>query len=131
MQSRIRYTKASLPECLANVSDSLEEPYKTAFQKSAEIVKQNTGEASVQVFQKEMKACLDQVVLGKEEKDIVLEFAGKWGYEDAELLMGNMECYRERIQEICEELQSTAAQKSRLSVSLGTMSGILIVILLL
>lgn len=131
MKSEVRYCKAALPECLHGILERLEEPYREAFTKAYEDICENTGESPGIIFQSAMKECLDLVPLEREEKKIFWEFAGKCGFEDAGLQLGSMERYRQQLREIYEQQQNEVIKRGRLAVSLGAMSGVFIVIMLL
>ena len=131
MMSEVRYSKATLPECCIRLADRLEEPYKEAFQAIWEQMSSNTGSTFARLFLNAMKDCLNRLPLEKEEVTLFLEFAGSCGYDDSTMQLVSMERYRERLKQLAEKLQSEAAEKGKMAVGLGTLGGLLLIIILL
>lgn len=131
MMSEVRYSKATLPECCVRLADRLEEPYRSSFLMVQEEMARRTGEAFGELFERQMKRGLEQAPLGREEKELFLEFAGGCGYEDARMQLTSMEQYRERLQAICDSLAREVSQKGKMAVGLGTLGGLLLVIIFL
>ena len=130
MMSEVRYSKTTLPECCIRLADRLEEPYRGTFQNIWEQMSNNTGNTFAGMFSGGMKACFKQLPLEKEEITLFLEFAGNCGYEDSTMQLVSMERYRERLKQLSEKLQSEAAEKGKMAVGLGTLGGLLLMIIL-
>lgn len=131
MMSQVRYSKAMLSECCLSLSERLEEPYRSTFTGIWKAFGANTGEAFGEVFNRFMQECLEQVPLGKEEKALFLEFAEGCGYEDAGMQLRSMEQYRDRLESLSQKLSEEVTEKGKMAVSLGTLGGLLLVIILL
>lgn len=131
MMSEVRYSKATLPECCVRLADRLVEPYRSSFLMVQEEMARHTGEAFGALFERYMKEGLDQVPLGKAEKELFLEFAGGCGYEDAIMQLTSMAQYRDRLQALTDSLAREVSQKGKMAVGLGTLGGLLLVIILL
>lgn len=131
MMSEVRYSKATLPECCGRLADRLEEPYRSSFTKIWEQMCSNMGKSFAELFCGEMKDCLKQTQTGKEERELFLEFAGGCGYEDSAMQLISMEQYRERLRQLQEKLEKEVLEKGKLAVSLGTLGGLLLIIILL
>lgn len=131
MMSEVRYSKATLPECCIRLSERLEEPYRVTFQTIWEQMSSNTGRAFARLFSDGMKECFQKLPLEKEEITLFLEFAGNCGYEDSAMQLVSMERYRERLKQLLEKLQDEAAEKGKMAVGLGTLGGLLLMIILL
>ena len=129
MMSEVRYCKATLPECCIRLANRLEEPYRGAFQEIWQQVS-NTGRTFAGLFSDGMKDCFKQLPLEKEEITLFLEFAGNCGYEDSTMQLVSMERYRERLKQLSEKLQSEADEKGKMAVGLGTLGGLLLMIIL-
>lgn len=131
MMSQVRYSKTMLAECCISLADRLEEPYRSTFAGIWEAFGESTGESYGELFRRSMEECLSKVPLGKEEKGLFLEFAASCGYEDAKMQLGSMEQYRERLKVLSEELGREVAEKGRMAVGLGSLGGLLLIIILL
>lgn len=129
--SEVRYSKATLPECCGRLGERTQEPYRQALLDIYEAMKENTGEGFGQVFRRRMKECLSQIPVRKEEKELFVRFAEGSGFEDGRMQLRSMEQYNDRLQSIIECSERELAEKSRLALGLGAMSGLLLVIILL
>lgn len=131
MMSEVRYSKASLPECCRQLSERLEEPYQGSFLKIWEETRENSGEAYHDIFQRNMQDCMGQVPLGKEEKKLFLEVSGRFGFEEARMQLSSMEQGREQLKGLYERLEREVGEKGRMAMGLGTLGGLLLIIILL
>lgn len=130
MMSEVRYSKATLPECCNRLADRLEEPYRDTFHNIWEQMSSNTGRTFAGAFSDGMKDCFKQLPLEKDEITLFLEFAGSCGYGDSTMQLVSMERYRERLKQLSEKLQSESAEKGKMAVGLGTLGGLLLIIIL-
>lgn len=131
MMSEVCYSKAPLPECCGRLIKRLEKPYNEAFSDIYESMKNNTGEKFGQVFHRRMSECLQQLPIKQEEKELFLRFASESGFEDGKMQIRSMEQYNDRLKTIIHKLEQEIAEKSRMAMGLGAMSGLLLVIILL
>lgn len=129
--SEIRFSKATLPECCRRLSERVEEPYKQAFLDIHQSMKENTGEGFGSVFSRRMESCLESVPVMKQEKELFLKFAAESGFEDGEMQIRSIERYNDMLKDIITRLEQEIAEKSRMALGLGAMSGLLLVIILL
>lgn len=129
--SEVRYSKATLPECCSRLADRLEEPYQSAFAEMLTYSKENTGQCFGQVFRQRMEECLKELPLHREEKKLFLEFASGSGFEDGRMQVRSMEQYHEQLQNTIVQQEKELAEKSRMALGLGAMSGLLLVIILI
>jgi len=131
MMSEIRYSKATLPECVRRISERVEEPYRQALFNTYQSMEENSGAGFGQVFQDEMEKCLKQVPIRKQEKELFLQFASGSGFEDGKMQLRSIEQYNDMLKEIISGQDREIAEKSRLAMGLGAMSGLLLIIILL
>lgn len=131
MMSEVRYSKASLPECCRQLAGRLEEPYQGSFQKIWEETRENAGEPYDDIFKRNMQACMGQVPLGKEEKKLFLEVSGRFGYEEARMQLNSMEQCKEQLKGLAARLEREVGEKGRMAMGLGTLGGLLLIIILL
>ena len=69
--------------------------------------------------------------LKKEDIEEFLRFTGKEGYADESMQIKSIELSRQGLEHAMEVQQREIAQKCRLSVGLGAMSGLLLLLLLI
>ncbi len=131
LMSEIRYGKSTLPECCRHVGERVKEPFCGCLHKIYQDMEENTGEAFGQIFCKEMRKCLMDLPLKEEDKEIFLHFASKDGFAEGVMQLKWMEQCREMLGHAAAELEKETAEKGRIAVGLGAMSGLLLVIILL
>ena len=131
IMSEVRYSKASLPECCRQISKRLEEPYQRSFLKIWEETQENCGESYHDIFQRNMQECLGQVPLGKEEKRLFLEVFGGFGFEESRMQLNSLEHCKEQLNGQLEGLRKEVGEKGRMAMGMGTLGGLLLIIILL
>lgn len=129
--SEIRYGKATLPECCMRMGERLKEPYGSCFVHIYQRMKENTGVGFGEVFSEEMGECLSRFPLTEEDKTEFLRFAAENSFAEGAMQLKRMESGREQLRRTVEVLERETAEKCRVAVGLGAMSGLLLVIILL
>lgn len=128
--SEIRYGKATLPECCGQIAGRLAEPYGNCFGQIYNRMAENTGVMFGQVFREEMEECMKGLPLVQEDKNCFLDLFNENGFEDERMQIRSIEQCRERLINASERLERENAEKCRMAVGLGAMSGLLLVIIL-
>lgn len=131
MMSEICYSKATLPECCRRLGERLEAPYGEAFSDIYKQLKANTGEDFGQVYISRMKLCLELLPVKDKDKEIFLQFAECAGFEDGRMQLRSIEQCNDMLKTEIGKLEKETAEKSRVALGLGAMSGLLLVIVLL
>lgn len=131
MMSEVRYSKASLPECFRRLSGRLNDPYQLCFYEIWEEARKNDGEPIHEIFVRKMKECMEKVPLLKEEKILFLEWAGNYGFEDTTMQLGSMEQCKEHLKALMQNLEREVVEKGKMAMGLGTLGGLLLIIILL
>lgn len=129
--SEIRFGQATLPECCKKIGRSADGALGAVFREVYEEYVGENGESFLAVAKRELTKRLLQFPLKKEDVEQFLLFAGQEGYMDQEMQLTALEMSRQGVERIAEVQQREIRQKCRLSVSLGTMSGLLLLLLLL
>ncbi len=129
--SEIRYGKSTLPECCKRIGERQQEPYRSSLLRVYHIMEENKGEGFDTVFCRQMEECFDKLPLTKEDREQFLGFARGNSFEDGRMQLKNIESSRELLKLTVTGLEKENAQKCRMAVGLGAMSGLLLVIILL
>ena len=129
--SEIRFGQATLPECCRRVGRSADGALGAVFAEVYEAYQTEQGEGFLAVARRELGRRLLQFPLKKEDVEQFLLFTGQEGYRDREMQLTALELSRQGVERIAEVQQREIRQKCRLSLSLGTMSGLLLLLLLL
>lgn len=131
LMGEIQYGKTTLPECCKRVGERQAEPYKSALLHIFQVMGENTGESFPKVFGENMEACLKDVPIAKEDREHFLAFAAGESFEDGRMQLRAIERSRELLGLSVAKMEKENAEKCRMAVGLGAMSGLLLVIILL
>lgn len=131
MMSEIRYGKTPLPECCRRIGERQKEPFSEAFLNIYEGMKENQGKAFSQMFCEEMEQCLKKIPITGQDREDFLSFARGQSFEDGCMQLRTIERSKELLQTTAEKLEKENAEKCRMAVGLGAMSGLLLLVILL
>ncbi|MCM1045787.1 MAG: stage III sporulation protein AB [Candidatus Gastranaerophilales bacterium] len=131
LMSEVRYSRSTLPECCRHVAERTGEPFQSCLGEIYEEMRCNSGICFGEVFAEKMGRCLEGVPLTSQDRDIFLRFAAQSGFAEGDMQIQWMALSREQLARRVELLESELAGRSRIALSLGVMSGLLLVILLL
>lgn len=128
--SEIDYGNSTLPECCERVQEKAAAPYDAAFAKICDRIRYEDGCD----FGKICADILHRAFQGmpvKEEKDVFIHCFTDVGYADEWVQKRNVERGKKDLQHILCTEEADLKKRSKMAVSLGTMSGILLVLILL
>jgi len=131
LQSEIRYGKATLPECCRHISEHMKEPYKSSFMEVFRRMKENTGEKFEAVFGEIFRQCFSKLPITEADKAQFLQFVSANSFAEEKMQLLAIEQSEEHLRHRAAELERENAEKCRMAVGLGVMSGLLLVIVLL
>lgn len=131
LQGQIRFGRSTLPECCFRLGERLGEPYRSCFQDIYEKICENTGEDFGHICEVGLRKGLQQLVVDKEDINRFISCFEQSGYEEDEMQLRMLEQTKEELEMRLQKLSDENASKCRLALSLGTMSGLLLIILLL
>lgn len=126
----IRYGRCTLPECCLRVSERVEEPYKKMLSDIYMQSCENRGESFGEVCEAIWKEGLSREIASKEDKILFMNCFARSGYEEDIMQLRVMEQAKTELEKKVILLEAELASRCRLAFSLGTMSGLLLVILL-
>lgn len=131
LMGQIRFGRCTLPECCLLLTERIEEPYKSSFMTIYENACGGGGESFGQLCQKQLSQDLRGLVVEKEDKELFIScFAGS-GFEEDRMQLRTIEQIKKELEERAHKLSGENVSKCRLALSLGTMSGLLLIILFL
>lgn len=131
LMGQVRYGRCTLPECCKQLAERLDEPYHDTFQKIYEESNNNEGEYFNRICERVLKEGLSKMVISKEHKELFISCFAKCGFEDNTMQIRNVEMIKEELEKALQDLSEKNSSRCRLAVSLGTMSGLLLIILFL
>ena len=128
--SEIRFAKSTLPEGCLRVAQRVTEPFASLFFEIYNQSLENTGEGFGEVCNKVLQEGMKEMNIGEEEKKIFEECFINTGYEEERMQLKVMEQAKTELEKKIALLEEGIVTRCRLAFSLGTMSGLLIIILL-
>lgn len=131
LMSEIQYGKTTLPECCKTVGERQAEPFRSALFQIYRVMQENNGECFPVVFCRCMEACMKGLPLTGEDRDAFLAFARGDSFGDGRMQLRTIEQSRKLLMITVDKLEKDNAEKCRLAVGLGAMSGLLLVIILI
>ncbi len=131
LKSEIRYGRATLPECCRQIAERTQEPYKSCFYKVFLQMQQNTGEKFDAIFEEKFRECLSVLPLEETDRKEFLQFMASGSFVEEQMQLSTIEKTQEGLHHKLKVLEKDNAEKCRMAVGLGAMSGLFLVIILL
>ena len=128
-QGQIRFGRCTLPECCLQLTERVAEPFKSCFTKIYNTTCLNGGESFGQICREQMEETLQKLVADKKDKELFLSCFTACGFEEDRMQLRTIEQVKEELEDRLQRLSKENASKCRLAISLGAMSGLLMVIL--
>lgn len=127
--SEIEYGRSTLPECCKEISERAEMPYGRMFREIYEAFCRKSGCDFGELCAHYLDIGLSEVQM--EEKEIFIHCFSEVGFVDEWLQKRNLERGRDELLGKMNTEEGELKKRCRLAVSLGTMSGVLLVLILL
>ncbi len=128
--SEIRFAKCTLPEGCMRVAQRVKEPYASLLAAIYVQSCENTGESFGELCRKILVEGLIGESVGEEDKALFVECFVNSGFEEDIMQLRVMEQAKAELEKKIILLEEGLTSRCRLALSLGTMSGLLIIILL-
>ena len=128
--SEIRYGRGILPECCGHVASKLPPSCGEAFRQVEEQMRENRGESFGEIFRECLDGPLKDLPLKEEDREDFLSFIPGGGFVDGQMQLRMIEQSREQLKAKAESLERENAEKCRMAVGLGAMSGLLLILVL-
>lgn len=128
--SEIRYNSSTLPECCRQTGRRREDRLGEICNEVYREYTKKEGNGFLETASESFRRQLRTLPLKKEDIEEFLLFLGKEGCADRNMQIKNIELSRQGLEHAVSVQQREIAQKCRLSVGLGTMSGLLLLLLL-
>lgn len=130
LAGEVRYGRATLPECCRNAGRYLQKPFSDIFYRISDKMDRDEGATFCEVFREEMLPELKQQPLKEEDVEHFLRFTNQTGFADGQMQLRALEQSMELLRNTEEKLERENAEKCRMAVGLGAMSGLLLVLIL-
>ena len=130
LAGEVRYGRDTLPECCLHVAKYLESPFGDIFCKVGERMERNEGFSFGEVFREETKAGLENLPVKADDRDIFLRFTMQTGFVDSQMQLRALEQSIDMLRDRAETLERENAEKCRVAIGLGAMSGLFLLLIL-
>lgn len=129
--SLLQYGKSTLPECCCQLADQVEEPYRRAFLQVYQELTDNRGSSFVEVYGRIMGETLRELPIKEQDRQLFLQCILEQGSGDSEARVRLVRRQQELLRERMSRLEAESREKSRMAIGLGTLGGLLLIIILL
>lgn len=131
LEGQVRYGCNTLAVSCLEIAERVEEPFKGCFMEIYHNACRNDGKEFGQVCRECFSQRLKKLVAGDKEKRIFMNCFIKVGFEEEKQQYQSIQQEREELEECLQGLNKEIESKCRMAVSLGTMGGILLIVLFL
>lgn len=131
IQSEMVYGKRTLPEICLLFGQCMEEPYRTAFLSIYRKLEENDGTDLNRIWEEQLGACMKELPLWKEEKDILQNIPEYLGILDEKQQAADIGQSLDFLSVRIAKAESGYENQARVTMSISVMAGIFLVILLL
>lgn len=128
---QIRFERCTLQEGMFQITQRLEEPYRKLFADIYREALENRGESFADICGRHLEEGLKELPCRRQEKEIFLKCFAAEGFEEDRMQLCMMERAKQELEERVRETVAENEARCRLALSLGGMSGLLLVLLLL
>lgn len=131
IEGEIKYNNSYLGQAFKNVSGRISNPYKELMIYVSDKLNERTGEPLEKIWKEGVENTLLQSGMSKKHLLKLSELGETLGYLDKDMQIANFELFIERLDMEINESDEKNKANCKLYKSLGVLSGILIVILII
>lgn len=130
LESEIRYGQSTLPESCFKAGKKLDNRLGRVLQEIGRETCESGGESFPRIFRERMEQAIGERGFKREDRENFFRFIPGEGFSDEKMQLRAVESCRERLEKTRERLEREGAEKSRIAVGLGAMSGLLLILVL-
>lgn len=131
LERQVSYGCNTMAVSCREIAERVEEPFKGCLTEIYQNACRNDGKSFGQVCEECFSKRLKKLMVGNKEKQIFMNCFIQSSFEEESQQAGSIQQERVELEERLQSLNKEIESRCRLSVSLGTMGGILLVILFL
>lgn len=129
--SLLQYGKSTLPECCCQLADQAEQPYGQAFGRVYQELADNRGSSFTEVYDRVMGEALQGLPIKAQDRQLFMQCIMEQGGGDGEARVRLIRRQQELLKERIARLEAEHREKGRMAIGLGTLGGLLLIIILL
>lgn len=130
LRGEITFGAATLPESFRVIGARAKEPFHTLFAEAGRLLAACPQTSLRTVWEGEVTRRLTKIPLTSEDLECILELGSQMGHLDQNMQVTTLNFLLEQVKEREAQAQEAYVQKAKLFRCVGTMSGLLIVLLL-
>lgn len=131
MQDEISYGKHTLPEICLILSEYCDVLYQPYFYQIYEHINQCGGAGVDQVWEEQMRGCLQEAPLTKEEKDILINLPRSLGLQEEKLQAQSIGQSMDLLNRTCRQAEDAYENRAKMLLGVSVLAGVFLTILLL
>lgn len=131
LEGQVRFGRSTMGECCGQIAGRVDNPFQNVLQEIAGEMKENKGNSLRQVSQTSFDKHLKKLVVSSKEKEEFMACFAHEGFEEEGMQIQSILRGRQELEAAMQELNESLTSRCRLAISLGTMSGLLLVVLFL
>lgn len=131
LRGQILYANAPIGEALKETGERMPDPVRFFFLAVAERLEEGEGSSLREIWKEELGKIQEEWALEKQDLSDFEQFGSELGYLDLSMQEKTLNLYLERLEWTEKTFQSSLDGKVRLCASLGVLSGIFLVIVLI
>lgn len=129
--SQIGYSLAAFPELCKMTKAFVKSPFAELLQDISTEAEENTGKAFPQIWEEQVDRHFADFPLKKEDKGLLQDFSRSFGLADRGLQEQAVRNQLSALSAVIQNIEQHMAEREKMIMSLGTMGGLLILILLI
>ena len=131
LRGDIRYRQSSLPEAFNYAASRKNQTFEPLFRRLSEALTEYVWESFEQAYQNVAGEALAETELKVQDKQLLEQFAGMLGQMDIGMQLSALDWYLEQSGQVLKDISTGVERKVGLCKSLGVLSGIFLLIILL
>ena len=131
LETHISFTVTILPDALEKIADTSVENVNKLFLNTADLLKLRSGMTAREAWNKSISELKNDLFLEKEDEEVLRALGNSLGTTDCENQLRILQLTRSKLSMIEKKAETLKQKNVRLCRSLGVLSGLLIIILLM
>lgn len=131
LEGELRYGNSTIEEALETISSRVSLVFAEFFEKTSQLLKENSGESLADLWRKNVNEMLDETKLNAKDLEEFSQMGECLGYLDLKAQSESLALYKDRLALKLDELNENCAKRIKMYRSLGVSMGILTAIILL
>jgi stage III sporulation protein AB len=131
LRGDIRYANTPLPEAINSITRRQNGNFNAFFSYVSTKLRELSGHTFSEIWKEAVQKKLEGTSLSKKDKLHLTQFGESLGYLDKEMQMNTIDLYTSQLEEEIRDLCKTVKEKAYLCNTLGIMTGIFIIIIMI